>query len=403
MKKHIFKNGMKLIYKQSNSELTSMCFSLDAGAISDTEKLGVAHVTEHMIYKGTTSRDEAKINSDLSRVFGFQNAMTNYPYVIYYGTLLTEDIEEGIELFSDILVNPTFKEEGFKEEIKVILEELNEWDEDIEQYTEDRLFLNSYKHSRLKYPIIGKVETINSITLEDIKEFYKNNYFPGNTTISIISSMEFEDIVKLIEKYFEWISSKTKKDKTQNTEIPKCDIYFDSKDSISSSRVQIIASIQNLTKREKEVLRIFNAAFCEGVNSILFDTLRTKKGYVYDILSNIAFEKGIELYKIYYNISKENVQESIDIIKDIINNIENLKEHFSKEKIKELIKTLKIKKLFREEQSIQLAKELATYEIMFSSYTDYSELYNNLEDVTDVEIIKVAKKVLSNLTIQVVE
>ncbi|MDU5261925.1 MAG: insulinase family protein, partial [Clostridium celatum] len=128
MKDFIFNNGLKLIYKKSNSELTSIAISLNAGAGRDEDILGVAHATEHMVYKGTKSRNEKQINEELSNIFGFQNAMTNYPYVVYYGTLLSEDLEAGIELFSDILINPSFSEDGFKEEIDVIIEELKEWD-----------------------------------------------------------------------------------------------------------------------------------------------------------------------------------------------------------------------------------------------------------------------------------
>ena len=104
LKKHILKNGVKLIYKKVTSSLTSICVSLDAGALRDGEKLGIAHVTEHMVYKGTKKRSEEKINKEISEIFGFSNAMTNYPYVIYYGTLLGEDLDKGMDLFSDIII-----------------------------------------------------------------------------------------------------------------------------------------------------------------------------------------------------------------------------------------------------------------------------------------------------------
>lgn len=78
--------------------------SIRCGASRDGEKLGVAHVTEHMVYKGTETRSEKQINTELSNIFGFQNAMTNYPYVVFYGTLLSEDLKKGLDLFSDILL-----------------------------------------------------------------------------------------------------------------------------------------------------------------------------------------------------------------------------------------------------------------------------------------------------------
>ena len=162
----LLNNGIKLIYKKTMSKLTSLSISVDAGACKEKMLMGLAHATEHMVYKGTKKRSENEINKELSSIFGFQNAMTNYPYVIYYGTMLGEDFENAIELFSDIIINPTFKEEGFKEEMDVIKEELREWDEELEQFCEDKLFLNSFEKRRIKYPIIGRMDDLEKITLK---------------------------------------------------------------------------------------------------------------------------------------------------------------------------------------------------------------------------------------------
>lgn len=95
MVEYILKNNIKLVYKKTTSSLTSISISLGAGAAMDGKKLGIAHATEHMVYKGTKNRSESEINRELSDIFGFQNAMTNYPYVIYYGTLLNDDFKAG--------------------------------------------------------------------------------------------------------------------------------------------------------------------------------------------------------------------------------------------------------------------------------------------------------------------
>ena len=112
MKDFIFDNGLKFIYKKSNSELSSICISLDAGAARDGEVLGVAHVTEHMVYKGTETRSEKEINTELSSIFGFQNAMTNYPYVVFYGTLLSEDLNNLFNKYYKGLYRGIYKKEG---------------------------------------------------------------------------------------------------------------------------------------------------------------------------------------------------------------------------------------------------------------------------------------------------
>ena len=85
--------------------------------------------------------------------------MTNYPYVVYYGTTLDEDFEKGFEIYSDILLNPTFPVEGFKEEIEVICAELKEWKDDSNQFCEDSMFYNGFDKRRIKNLIIGTEES----------------------------------------------------------------------------------------------------------------------------------------------------------------------------------------------------------------------------------------------------
>lgn len=411
MEEYILKNNLKLIYKHTESELSSICISVDAGAGVESEKYGIAHATEHMVYKGTKNRNEKKINEDLTNVFGFNNAMTNYPYVIYYGTLLKDDLEKGVELLSDIVINPSFQEEGFKEEMAVIKEELKEWDEELEQYCEDKLFFNSFNNRRIKYPIIGTEESLENITLKDIKEFYFKYYFPENISIVVISSIGFNKVKDIISEYFgKWSSLDNKKiyrnkmnlESVDNV-IPKIEIFNDKRDGIKTSRVEIICPINNLNEKEMKSLRIFNQYFGEGVNSILYDTLRTKNGLVYDVITKIADENYIKVYKINFNTSKENVDKAIALIKECIENLECLFKHIDQQSIDQLIKNFKLKRLFREEQSIVLAKELATHDTMFGDYKTYINEVNDLDLLTSGAIFEVGKRVLENLTIQIVE
>ncbi|MEG0295512.1 MAG: pitrilysin family protein [Clostridium sp.] len=402
MKEYILSNGVKLIYKKGASELASICIGLDAGAAVEDELLGLAHATEHMVYKGTKSRSEGEINEALSKVFGFHNAMTNYPYVIYYGTLLGEDLEAGIEIFSDILINPIFPNQGFREEMDVIMEELKEWDEELEQFCEDKLFFNFFKNNRLKYPIIGRDKDLEKIKLEDLKEFYNKYYSPENTCISVVSSLEFEEVISKIDKYFGVWKGNSKAVSKVSLELPNTGLFEDCRDGINTSKVQIIAPIASLTNEELKALRLFNSYFGEGVNSILFDTLRTKNGLVYDVLTRVAFEKHIGIYKITFSTSKDKAMTAINLIKECISHLDNHIEILTEKKIDELCKGIRLKKLFREEQTIQLAKELSTYEVMFGDYKLYDNMLDGMSSLSGSFIINVAKKVLSNISIEII-
>lgn len=400
MLEYILDNGVKIIYKNIDSKLTSICIGLDAGAARDGDILGLAHATEHMVFKGTKTRSEHEINNIFDKYFAFHNAMTNYPYVIYYGSLLEEDIEIGLDILSDILINPSFPYEGFEEEMSVIMQELKEWDEDIEQYCEDKLFFNAFEKSRLKYPIIGDVEGLRKITLSNLKEFYEENYFPQNTSITVLSSLDFESVKNIISKFFgNWLSNKRKKSK-KDIEEPKKGTFIHDKDGIKVTRVEMIFSIKDLSYSEIKALKLFDGLFCDGSNSILFDELRTKRGLVYDISSVISHESDIKLYKIMFTTSKENYKKAIKIVKECI---KNYNKNLDYKKLEEISKRIKLKQLFKEEQNIQLAKEISTYSVMFNDYKVYENMVDNLENVLIEDMLRVANNVLKNSTIQVIK
>nr|WP_286172848.1 pitrilysin family protein [Caproiciproducens sp. MSJ-32] len=403
IQEYILKNSIKLIYKKTSSKLTSISISIDAGAGKEKNLLGLAHATEHMVYKGTLKRNEAEINRDLSNIFGFQNAMTNYPYVIFYGTSLAEDFEKGVELFSDIIIEPAFKEEGFMEEMEVIKEELMEWDEELDQYCEDRQFFNSFENRRIKYPIIGTMDSLNKIKLKDIKEFHSNNYLPKNTSIAVISSLEFHEVKSIVEKYFDsWDRESILEETELEYELIKDNIFKDIKKGINTCRVQICFPIEDLSLEEIKALRIFNIYFGDGVNSLLFDNLRTKKGLVYDVLTSIANEKYIKLYKIFFNTSKEKLEKSIEVVEECIRNIEVFLINIKENDLQDFIKVLKLKRWFREEQNIILAKELSSYSTMFNDYKIYSEEFNNIEKIDKKIICSTVKKVFKRRSIQII-
>ena len=402
MKNFTFDNGLKFIYKKSNSELSSICISLDAGAAHDGDRLGIAHITEHMVYKGTETRSEKEINTELSSIFGFQNAMTNYPYVVFYGTLLSEDLKKGLDLFSDILLSPVFTEEGFNEELEIINQELKEWDEDLEQFTEDKLYYNCMENRRIKYPIIGTKESLNSVTIDDAIDFFNDYYCANNATITIISNLEFEEVKDMVEEYFiDWRSEKLPEIE-KSIIIPKGGVFIDKKEEINSSKIQIIFPIDDLNQWEIKALRIFNQYFGEGVNSILFDRLRTKNALVYDVLTRVANEEYIKVYKITYSTAHENVEKSIEIIKELIKNINKYKSILQKSDIEALIKSFRLKRLFANEQSVRLAMGIATYDTMFGDGMLYIDETENLDKIPIDYIIDTANKVLKNMTVQVI-
>lgn len=406
MENYTLKNGIKIIYDKRYGDITSFCIGFNAGALDEKNifNFGTAHALEHMVSKGTIHKTENEINTACDNIFGFENAMTNFPYTIYYGSCLKEDLDAAISLYSDILINPLFPGKGFKEEINIICEELKEWKGDLYQHCEDILFRNSFSKRRIKEIIIGSEKSIRSITLDEIKNFYKAFYRPDNCVISFSSSLDFEFICDLVERYFSaWEKGSTtpKKNRDSIHEKNINGIYRENLEGIEGAKIQYIFDISNLSEKEFKAFLLFNEAFGQGTSSFLFNEIRTKNAAAYEIGSHIKNETGIKLLSINMGTSKDKVDKSIYTINELIHKIKNNKEYFTAENILKLSKRIKIKRKLKLERSIQLCKEITTYELM---YGDFKKLYNEIDDLDNISgdfIYSVINKVLKNPSIQI--
>lgn len=396
-----FENGLKLIYKENKGNLTSFCIALNAGASVEEDDYGLAHLVEHMVFKETANRNEMAINEELDDIFGFNNAMTNYPYVIYYGTSLCEDFEKGIELYSDILLNPVFREEGLKEEKKIILEELKEWKDDPYQYCEDELLRNAFNNIRIKELIIGNEEKIKGFSLDEVKNFYNKFYNPENAVIAVISSKSFSEVKNIIGEYFKNWNNKYHYIHKNVYERNKEGIFITKKEDITGSKINIMYNIYDLSPRELIILRLLDQLLSKGTSSLLYNYIRTENNLVYEIGTRFKYENGIRLYIIYFGTSKEKVNLAVELINKTINLLKEGKYSIDKELVGKLYKRAKLQRELNFQRCIVEAKEIATYQLMFG---DYNIVYDEIQELKEIkyeEIIVVVKKVFKKATIQI--
>ncbi|KEH97371.1 M16 family metallopeptidase [Clostridium massiliodielmoense] len=401
MKKHILKNGINLYYVKREGNISSFCIGFNAGALVERKKMGIAHAVEHMVFKGTKNNTESEINSICDRIFGFNNAMTNYPYVIYYGTTLSSDFNEGFSVYSDIVLNPIFPQEGFKEEINVILEELKEWKDDPYQECEDELFYNAFKQRRIKELIIGNRKSVSSITLDDIRKFYEEYYVPNNCVISVVSSLEFDEVLHTVNKYFDKWNRRSKLEDIKLYENNVPGIYTKIRNDLNGAKIQYCFPIHSLSDEEIKILKIFNSKFGDGTSSILFDEVRTKNGLVYDIRSNIKNENGIKLFTITLGTSKDNIEKSIELINKNIEDVKYKKGIFTEECINNIIKNINLKKELSLERSIELSKKIVTEKIMFNSTKGVFNEFVKNKTISEDKVLTIISKILKNPSIQV--
>lgn len=402
MKIFKFKNGLTLLYKYRDYKLTSFSIGLNAGAAMEEGKQGLAHIVEHMLFKGTKKRNEQEINKEFDEIFGFNNAMTNFPYAIYYGTTLVEDFEKGLELYSDIILNSIFTMDLFKEELNVICEELNEWKDDLHQHCEDLAFYNGFNNRRIKELIIGKEEDIKNTTIEEVVEFYKKYYNPSNAVISVVTPKTFEETIEIIKSnFFNWSNNYNYNHQAKYEENIE-GVFLEEREAISGAKINIGFTIHDLTQREIVALKILNYSLGIGTSSILYNKLRTLKGLVYDVSTKLKNERDIKMYTITLGTSKENIYKAINGVNEALNELSIGKYSFDEKNIKRIIKALRLKKELREQSCIRASIDLTLNHLMFGDGELIEKEFELMNEINQAEIIGVSKKIFNRLTIQII-
>ncbi|MGL5067595.1 MAG: M16 family metallopeptidase [Sarcina sp.] len=403
MKKEIFDNGVTFLYKYKEGVHISFCIGLEAGANRESEdNIGVAHTLEHILFKGTKKYDEMHINKKLDDLFAMNNAMTNFPYVIFYGVSSKEDFKEGFNLYSDIVLEPSFTDIGFDEELSVIKEESREWSEDLEQYCEDLLLEKAFKTDRLSKTIIGSEKNIANITMDKLKGFYDKFYVSENMTVSFVGSLSYEEAREVIYDRFGIIPRKSVREVELNREKLDSGIYKEFKVKSDSSKIQVIYDISNLSLKEITLLRVFNMYFGEGVSSVLYDEIRTKRGLAYEVYSEVKWEKTISLFKIVINTSKEHKNEALKAISDIEESLSRVINKLSMSEVKKLLKRYKLKLSLDIERGIVLANRSTIYNVMFKEY-NYIEKELEFDDINIDEFKGLVLSVFKDKALMILE
>lgn len=397
-------NNIKLVYEYRQGELTSFCIGFNAGAIEEeNHEIGIAHAVEHMVFKGTKTRTENEINQLCDDLFCFNNAMTNYPYVIYYGTTLSSDFRRGMEIYSDILINAAFPEKGFSEEISIIKSEFRDWKSDTDQYVEDELLYNAFNTRRIKNLIIGSDKDIDSITMEKIKAFYYKYYNPGNCIISIVSSCSFEQVKKTVEELFLPWQNYKKGFSIKETYYEKNNsgLFIKNKKDIESVKIKYCFDIHELSSEKIDAMHIFNMSFGVGTSSLIYDEIRTKAGIAYEVYSEIKEERGIKLFYITLGTSRQYINKAVKIIDDTVNKAKSMDKYFSNERIEKNVRRIFMQDSIKYEKSLILSNMLTTRYLMFGKNNVYRN-YDKMKDINRDFIMETVNEVLKNPAVQIV-
>ena len=200
-----FKNGVSLIVEEDHSAPVAMVqIWLKVGGRDELPgKTGLAHVFEHMMFKGSKKLQPGEYSKIISAMGGNDNAFTSTDYTAYFETVPAKEVTKVLTMEAERFANLKLKAEDFASEIKVIMEERRMRTEDnpnsrmFEELSAASLRLHPYRN-----PVIGWMQDLEALTIEDVKAFYQKHYVPGNVTVVVVGDVEFKAMEKVVKQTF---------------------------------------------------------------------------------------------------------------------------------------------------------------------------------------------------------
>lgn len=314
VKVHRLSNGIRVVLEPMEYvHSASIGIYVKAGSAYETrENNGIAHVTEHMLFKGTNKRTAKELATAFARIGGGVNAYTAKEETCYYAMVLDEHLEEVIELLGDMLVNSRLDSEDLKKELEVILEEIDMYQDSPEDLAIEHLQEVSMPDSSLGYLISGKKEVVSQFTKEHVKSFMEDFYTAERMVISVAGNFSSEKVLTLLEKQFGMIKPIGKKIVRTQTK------FHPAFSSVHKDTEQIHLTIGfqgcSYTSEDKYAQDIFEQCFGDSDDSRLFQKLREDLGLVYSIYSFCNSYNDMGLFQIYGAMNGQKVEK---VVKEI--------------------------------------------------------------------------------------
>jgi zinc protease len=201
----VLKNGMKIIVQENRRApvLVTQVWYKVGGSYEHDGITGVSHVLEHMMFKGTSEVPEGKFSEIIAAHGGKENAFTSKDYTAYFQRISNDHLELCLSLEADRMRNLLLGDEEFRKEIEVIKEERRlRTDDKPTALTYERFNAVAYTNSPYRQPIIGWMEDLETMKIEDLREWYQTWYAPNNATLVVVGDVSAKEVFSLAKEYF---------------------------------------------------------------------------------------------------------------------------------------------------------------------------------------------------------
>ncbi|MBI9041256.1 pitrilysin family protein [Lutibacter sp.] len=310
-------NGLTFnLMEQHDVPVISISAIIPAGAIYDADKAGLASLTATALKHGTQNFSKANIDEQIDFIGANINTYASKEFAGVSAKFAAKDSEKVLTILKEIMLNPTFNAEEFEKEKSRLLVELEQKKESpravIGTYFEKLIYGNHvYGNS-----ISGTIASVGNLTVNDVKDFYNNNYFPNESAISIVGDFSEKEMKTILTRLFsKWKKTNSVRENVfvETVKKPsKSKVILVNKDDANETTFYIGSTGISRNNPDYVAISVVNTLFGGRFTSMLNDELRVNSGLTYGASSRFSTLKNAGTFYISTFTAKETTQEAID-------------------------------------------------------------------------------------------
>ena len=314
---HVLANGLTVaVDPLAGAESVALGLYAGVGSRSEPERLGgLAHLVEHMVFKGAGGRDTRALAEVIEDVGGSLNAWTARDQTVFHGRALARDLPLVAELIADLVRAPHFDEAHLEREKQVILSELGEATDAPDDLVHDHLFEAAFEGQAIGRSVLGSETTVRSATRQDCCDWLEQQFVPSRLVLAASGKVEADEVVALAERLFG--------DMAPREAPPIAMARFTGgarNDGRSFEQAHWCLAFEGLPAGDpcQPALGLFVQALGGGTSSRLFQELREERGLAYSVYAwNQAFA-DTGLVGVGCAAERPQAAESVGLARDVL-------------------------------------------------------------------------------------